>query len=190
MSENPIAISSLNDFIFCPVSIYFHGLEADEEKVLSQDSYQINGTAAHEKCDSAAYSSKKEMLQGISVYSSRFDLCGKIDVFDSEKGILTERKKSIKTVYDGYVFQVYGQYFSLIDMGYFVKELRLYSMDNNKTYNIPLPEESVGYFSKFEKLLAEIKSFDFSSFRQDNASKCAKCIYEPLCSFSLLQGDN
>ena len=24
MSENPIAITSLNDFVFCPVSIYFH----------------------------------------------------------------------------------------------------------------------------------------------------------------------
>ena len=27
MSESPIPISNLNDFIFCPVSIYFHGLD-------------------------------------------------------------------------------------------------------------------------------------------------------------------
>ncbi len=45
MSEEPIAISSLNDFVFCPVSIYFHSLETDEENLLGQDSYQLNGTA-------------------------------------------------------------------------------------------------------------------------------------------------
>ena len=31
MSENPILISNLNDFIFCPVSIYFHSLEKDAD---------------------------------------------------------------------------------------------------------------------------------------------------------------
>jgi CRISPR-associated exonuclease Cas4 len=68
MSENPIIISNLNDFIFCPVSIYFHTLEEDEDKVLNQDSFQLNGSAAHEKSDSAAYSTKKSMLQGAAVY--------------------------------------------------------------------------------------------------------------------------
>ena len=27
MSEQPLSISNLNDFIFCPVSIYFHSLD-------------------------------------------------------------------------------------------------------------------------------------------------------------------
>ena len=67
MSENPIAISTLNDFIFCPVSIYFHSLET-EEKIMFQDSYQLNGTEAHKSSDAATYSTKKSMLQGISVY--------------------------------------------------------------------------------------------------------------------------
>lgn len=101
MSENPIAISSLNDFIFCPVSIYFHHLEVNGESLLFQDSYQINGTNAHKTLDSATYSSKKNMLQGVGVYSSKYNLYGKIDLFDTEKGILTERKKKIKVVYDG-----------------------------------------------------------------------------------------
>lgn len=47
MSENPIAISKLNEFIFCPASIYFHSLEEDENKLLYQDSFQLNGTDAH-----------------------------------------------------------------------------------------------------------------------------------------------
>lgn len=39
MSEHPIAISKINDFIFCPVSIYFHALE-EEENVLVQNAEQ------------------------------------------------------------------------------------------------------------------------------------------------------
>ena len=39
MSEEPLIISNLNYFIFCPVSIYFHSLE-DGEDILTKDSYQ------------------------------------------------------------------------------------------------------------------------------------------------------
>lgn len=99
MSENPISISMLNDFIFCPVSIYFHSLETDE-KVLYQDAAQINGTYAHKNSDTGAYSSKKNMLQGVSVFCQEFNIYGKIDIFDIENVILTERKKKIKTIYD------------------------------------------------------------------------------------------
>lgn len=63
MSEEPISISNLNDFIFCPVSIYFHSLESDEENLLGQDSFQLNGTAAHEKSYSGKYSSRYFVLK-------------------------------------------------------------------------------------------------------------------------------
>lgn len=187
MSENPISVSSLNDFIFCPVSIYFHMLESTEN-ILSQDTAQINGTHSHKNSDTAAYSTKKSMLQGISVYCMKYNLCGKIDVFDADKGILTERKKNIKTVYDGYVFQLYAQYFSLTEMGYNVKKIRLYSMDTNKTYDIDLPENNPDMMNKFIKLLDDVNTFSFENFRQTNMEKCNNCIYEPLCSFSLKKG--
>lgn len=130
MSEEPIAISNLNDFIFCPVSIYFHSLE-DGDDILTKDSYQLNGSNAHRKSDSATYSTRKSVLQGIGIYCEKYNLVGKIDVFDTKSGILTERKKKITKIYDGYVFQIYAQYFSLIEMGYKVVKLRLYSMDDN-----------------------------------------------------------
>ena len=185
MSENPILISNLNDFIFCPVSIYFHSLEEDAEKVLTQDSYQLNGSAAHEKVDSAAYSTRKSMLQGIPVYCEKYNLIGKIDTFDSAKGILTERKKKIKTVYDGYVFQLYAQYFALKEMGYTVRQMRLYSMDDNKVYPVEIPEDDPEMHMKFEKLLVDMDAFDFSAFRQENPQRCRFCIYEPMCSYSI-----
>lgn len=188
MSENPIAISNLNDFIFCPASIYFHGLE-EEEKLLMQNSDQLNGTASHKHSDLATYSTKKTVLQGIGVYCGQYNLCGKIDVFDVKAGILSERKKKIKTIYDGYVFQLYAQYFALTEMGYQVHQIRLYSMDDNKVYPVKTPTEDAKMFQKFEHLIEEFRSFSLESFKQENSAKCEKCIYEPLCSFSLLKGD-
>lgn len=187
MSENPISISALNDFIFCPVSIYFHSLET-EENILFQGTAQINGTHSHRKSDTAAYSTKKCMLQGISVYSQKYNLCGKIDTLDADTGILTERKKKIKAIYDGYVFQLYAQYFSLTEMGYTVHELRLYSMDTNKVYKIELPENNSVMFTKFRRLLDDINVFSFDGFKQGNEGKCNNCIYEPLCCFSVKNG--
>ena len=175
MSEEPIAISNLNDFIFCPVSIYFHSLE-DGDDILTKDSYQLNGSNAH-------------VLQGIGIYCEKYNLVGKIDVFDTKSGILTERKKKITKIYDGYVFQIYAQYFSLIEMGYKVVKLHLYSMDDNKVYDIPLPEIDANMFEKFEKLILELNGFSFENFKQSNELKCKKCIYEPLCSYSCLKED-
>jgi CRISPR-associated exonuclease Cas4 len=184
--DNPIMISYLNDFIFCPVSIYFHQLYGDQEKITYQCSDQLNGTHAHRAVDSGTYSTKKEMLQGIAVYSEKFNLMGKIDVFDNEKGILTERKKKIKVIYDGYVFQIYAQYYALVEMGYTVHSLRLYSMDDNKSYSIKLPEEDDVMNTKFLTLLSDIEKFQIADFQQENAEKCRHCIYESACSQSAL----
>lgn len=67
MSEQSLAISQLNDFIFCPVSIFFHSLET-EENIMVQDSFQLNGTNAHQHTDSVAYSTEKSVLQGVSEF--------------------------------------------------------------------------------------------------------------------------
>ncbi len=188
MSETPLIISNLNDFIFCPVSIYFHSLD-NENGILNKDSYQLNGTDAHKNSDFATYSTKRSMLQEIGVYCEKYNIVGKIDTFDTKTGMLTERKKKITQIYDGYVFQLYAQYFSLTEMGYTVSKLNLYSMDDNKVYNVILPEKDVDMFEKFENLISEINAFSFDDFIQDNVFKCRKCIYEPLCSYSCLKGE-
>lgn len=107
-------------------------------------------------------------------------------MYDKKKKILTEKKKHIKTIYDGYIFQLYAQYFALEEMGFKIKELRLYSMDDNKVYNINLPENDKEMFNKFEKLIVDIRNFDIHAFVQNNKSKCEKCIYECACDRSLL----
>ena len=123
MTEYPILISNINDFVFCPISVYFSGQYADMEKKLFQSKKQINGTAAHQKIDTKKYSTKKNILQSKEVYCEKYGVIGKIDSFDMENGILCERKKHISKIYDGYVFQLYAQCFSLREMGYKVKKI-------------------------------------------------------------------
>jgi len=49
--DDAILLSQLNDFIFCPVSIYFHNLYGNMEKALYQGHAQLTGTAAHKTID-------------------------------------------------------------------------------------------------------------------------------------------
>ena len=72
--DDYILISWLNDFIFCPVSIYFHQLYGSKETMLYQNRDQISGKAAHKTVDEKSYSTRKDVLQGISVeyYTANF----------------------------------------------------------------------------------------------------------------------
>lgn len=184
--EETILITYLNDFIYCPVSIYFHKLYGNMKQDLYQTEYQINGTDAHKTIDNHTYSSRKDILQGIDVYTEKYNIIGKIDVFDIKTGILTERKNNIVEIYDGYIFQLYAQYFALKEMGYKVNKIRFHSIKDNKNYNINLPEDDKEMFQKFEKIVQDIKEFDMENFKQTNENKCKKCIYEPSCDRSLL----
>lgn len=184
--ENPITFTQLNDFVFCPASIFFHGFYGERDKMSYQGKPQIAGTHAHKAVDSGTYSTRKNILQGIEVYSSKYDLVGKIDLYDADTKILTERKKKIKVIYDGYVFQLYAQYFSMLEMGYDVVELRLQSMDDRKFYPVALPKQDEIMFKRFEDTITAMQITNLDNFKQTNIEKCRNCIYEPACDRSLL----
>lgn len=182
--EEVILISYLNDFIFCPVSIYFHKLYGNLDKNMYQSTYQISGTDSHKAIDEHKYSSRKNILQGIDIYSSEFGLEGKIDLFDTNKGILTERKYKVNKIYDGYVFQLYAQYYALTEMGYVVNRMRIHSIVDNKNYEIDIPKDNPQMDNEFRKLIDDIHKFDIEKFVQTNRKKCEQCIYEPSCDRS------
>ena len=91
-----LKITYLNDFIFCPLSIYYHQLYGDMTERLYYDNAQLDGKVAHSAIDEKRYSTHKNILQGIDVYSDEFKLCGKIEkasestVTVDKKGIVTE----------------------------------------------------------------------------------------------------
>ena len=176
-----LKISYLNDFIFCPLSIYYHQLYGSLSERLYYGAPQLDGKATHEAIDEKRYSTHKNILQSLDIYSDEYKLCGKIDIFDTEKGLLTERKKHIETIYDGYVFQLYAQCLCMREMGYTVKQLRFYSSDDNKVYPVPLPEDDVQMFEKFKATNKAMQNFNMKSFVPQNEDKCKNCIYNDFC---------
>jgi len=97
--EDYIKLSTLNDFVFCPKSIYYHNLYDSYAKRLYQQEAQIAGTLAHESIDTGTYSTRRDVLQGMSVYSETYHIAGKIDLFYVKEGKLVERKKFAPKIY-------------------------------------------------------------------------------------------
>jgi len=177
--DDYIQISKLNDFIFCPKSIYYHAVYEDYDQKMFHRQAQTVGSIVHENIDDHCYSTSKKYLQGLEVYCEKYKLMGKIDIFDKEEGILIERKFKVSEIYDGYLYQLYAQAFCLGEMGYQVNKLLIHSLSDNKRYEIALPEgEELG---KFEKLINDIRTYDFNNIIETNLNKCNNCIYSELC---------
>lgn len=178
--EPYIQISQLNDFIFCPKSIFFHKLYGKYSASLYHDLPQTAGKLAHEVIDKNKYSSRKRYIQSLALYSEKYNLCGKLDIYDIETCSIIERKNRVKKIYDGYIYQLYAQYFCMVEMEYEVKELFLHSLQDNKRYQIKLPDTDST--ASFEALIKAINNFDpeEKGFTQ-NPEKCRHCIYNQLC---------
>jgi len=180
--EEYIQISKLNDFIFCPKSMYLHSIYEGLNTKVYHSHYQTVGKLNHECIDKKKYSSaRKSILQGIEVYSQKYKLAGKIDLYFKDKKELMERKTKISRVYDGYKFQLYAQYFCLLEEGYAVEKISIHSLKDNKKYFIDIPDKKE--VEKFEILLNKIKDFSICKDRIiKNKNKCEKCIYNNLCN--------
>lgn len=181
--EPYILISNLNDFIFCPRSIYFHNLYGGYTQKNYHRKAQTRGKAAHKTIDEDEYSTSKHIITSLPVYSQTYGIGGKIDIYDSKKKILIERKYKITTIYDGYRYQLYAQYFAMIEAGYEVEKLAFHSLSDNKRHFIDIPDTTE--VSVFNNLVNEMKSFDPTDDFSPNVNKCNNCIYNELCDLSL-----
>lgn len=180
--EDYIQISKLNDFIFCPFSLYYHTLYENFSEKTYHGTPQTVGKIKHEAVDNKKYSTSKHILQGIDVHSEELGICGKIDIFDTKESHLIERKNKIVKIYDGYLLQIHGQYYSLKEMGYDPKRLSFYSMVDNKRYPCSLPTNKD--YQKLIKITEEIRNFDLEKAYKNikrNSAKCNNCIYHELC---------
>ncbi len=173
-----IQISKINDFVFCPHSLYFHSVYENFNKNQYKARPQIAGTIAHKTVDENRFSSRKNILQGTEVFSNKYGILGKIDIYDKDKKELIERKRKIKKIYEGYFFQLYAQKLCLEEMGYKVKKMKLYSMIDNKVYPINLSSKQI---NKFNHTLKDMRGFDLTISKCTNPDKCENCIYRELC---------
>lgn len=186
--EEILPITNLNDFLFCPRSLYYGNIF---RRSLGQDGYQQSpqkvGLAAHRTVDEGSYSSRKSILTGMMVYCEKYGLLGRIDVYDESTRTVTERKWSISAVWEGFRLQLHAQYFALEEMGFPVAYLRLHSQKDNQTYEVPLPTEQDAH--RLEEVIAQMRAFRFETPYSPNPRKCAGCIYRELCDI-YAEGEN
>jgi len=177
-----IQISKINDFIFCPYSLYIHSIYEDFSEDVYHRIYQKRGKIKHKNIDNSFYSSSKRFLQGVSIFSSKYKLIGKLDIYDTQEKYLIERKFVIKKIFDGYKYQLYAEYFCLIERNYEVKKLFLHSLSDNKRYEINIPNKKEQ--DEFEDVLKRMRSFSFNTHPPVLSNKkCENCIYFNLCNF-------
>lgn len=164
--------------MYCPASLYLHTMfEGFSEKTF-HDTPQVVGKLKHTAIDEKTYSSAKRYLVGIDVYSTNYNIAGKVDIYDLKTKTLIERKAKIQKVYDGYRYQLYAQYFCLQDMGYEVSSMVIRSLDDNKTYTIPIPKKKEQ--KEFGVVLKQMRSFDPRSLYAHSCPKCEQSIYGTL----------
>ena len=147
-----------------------------------QEEAQVAGTIAHEAIDKKKYSTRKDILQSLDVYSQELGIAGKIDTFYIKEWKLVERKNKIEKIYLWYKYQLWGQMFCLEEMWYKVHKMEFYSMQDNKKYRLYRP--STEELKKFQATLERYRRFSpmRDNWRQ-NTVKCRKCIYRELCDY-------
>ncbi len=177
--ESYIPISNINDFVFCPKSIYFHKLYQKYNEAIYHQESQRNGKIAHESIDQKKYSSEKKWITNLDVYSQKYGLCGKIDMLNTKDNHLIERKNKIFKIYDGYKYQLWAQMFCLQEMGHRVERLFIHSLTDNKRTEIEKPD--LYQKTKFENTLKRMRSYSITQDINTNINKCSKCIYNELC---------
>lgn len=175
-----IQISKINDFLFCPRSLYFHSIYEGYDQSTYHSKDQTAGSRAHDRIESGQYSSSKRYVSGIPVASETYGLTGKIDIYDAEAKVLIERKRELKKLHLGHKYQLYAQMLCMREMGYVVDGLKIHSLVDNRNYDIPLPQPEE--WGEFLKVIETMQTADPASFPlQENLAKCRGCIYRPLC---------
>ena len=186
MMEDYIPISTLNDFIFCPYSIYLHNVYMETDEGLYHATPQTRGKIAHEAVDSKRASNRADDLLALPVLSEEYGLIGKIDIYRGKEHKLIERKYQLKNIYQGQIYQLWAQYLCMVEMGYVVESIAFYEISTNKMIPVSLPDE--GQKAEFRAFLETYRSFDPSAPLKTNANKCRHCIYCNMCD--KMEGEN
>jgi len=180
--ETFLPITYLNDFVFCPYSIYLHQVFDNNSEDLYSAKPQLQGKIAHkdiDEFDEDTEPTKETTLKGIYVISMKLGIYGKIDTYYTKEKKLVESKYQITTIYRGYYYQLWSQYFALIEMGYPIHALYFYSIRDEKYFDVPIPSEKE--YKELRTHIRHIAWFDFDTFTQTNLKKCMHCIYASLC---------
>jgi CRISPR-associated protein Cas4 len=177
--DDYIAISTLNDFIFCPYSIYLHNVYMETDEVVYHATPQTRGRIAHETVDEKRTCNRADELQSLSVISHIYGLTGKIDIYRGREKKLIERKYQLKNIYQGQIYQLWAQYLCMVEVGYEVQAIAFYEICTNKMIPMELPTEE--QLTQFQRFINTYRNYDPSEPIRTNRNKCKHCIYCSLC---------
>ena len=161
--EDYISISTLNDFIFCPYSIYLHNVYMESDEGLYHATPQTRGKITHETIDKKKASNRADDLQALPIFSER----------------LIERKDNLKQIFQGQIYQLWAQYLCLVEMGYAVQTLAFYEISTNKMIPVDIPNDEG--LRGFELFLERYRLYDPTAPLATNKNKCRHCIYCNIC---------
>ena len=176
--EQYIRITNINDFLFCPRSLYLHSIYENFNTSLYHQEPQVLGTQIHAAVDDRRYSTSKHILQGLSVYSAEYGIMGKIDIYDARKMALTERKTQVKVMHEGYKLQLHAQYVCLKEMGHEVLFMYVYSAKDNKRHAVLPPTQKE--LARLKSILNQMRHVTPDTLRSHSCKRCESHIYEAL----------
>ncbi|MBQ3368581.1 type V CRISPR-associated protein Cas4 [bacterium] len=177
--EEYISISTLNDFIFCPYSIYLHNVYMETDETMYHASPQTRGKLAHEATDNKTSTNRSDVLLSLPVYSERFGIMGKIDQYKVKEKRLIERKYQLKKIFQGQIYQLWAQMFCMREMGYQVESIAFYEISTNKMIPVDMPNSEDE--KEFEEFITRFRNYDPAQNFTPNPNKCEHCIYCNLC---------
>lgn len=141
---------------------------------------QEKGKNAHESVDHKTADHRADVLLSLPVYSEEYGLMGKVDVFRKREKRLIERKFQLKQIFQGQIYQLWGQMLCLREMGQEVDSLAFYEISTNKTIPVAMPSEEE--LKAFKDFLTTVRSYTPGSTPLTiNPNKCRHCIYSNLC---------
>ena len=139
----------------------------------------------HAPSDSKSSSTKAADIYNLPIYSERFGLMGKIDVYHSDRKQLVERKYQLKQIFQGQIYQLWAQMFCMREMGYEVESIAFYEISTNKMIpiNMPTKEEE----KQFEEFIKRFHAYKPELSLPINENKCRHCIYCNLCDKTVVE---
>jgi len=140
---------------------------------------QTQGKASHETIEQKKYSSRKADISALSVFCDELGIKGKIDIYKGNEKLLIERKHKLAKIYQGQIYQLWAQYFCMIEMGYEVEKLAFYAISTNTTFPVDIPKEAQK--QELKNFIQQFKNYNPSQEISVNINKCAHCIYCNLC---------
>ena len=183
MIDNYINITTLNDFLFCPYSIYLHNAFMDMDGDVFVAKPQVRGKAAHKEIDERTLSVEPDDVQSLKVFSIELGLVGVIDLYRKNERHLIEFKYKVgDSLFLGQKAQLWAQYFCLSEMGSQVEKISVYEKSTGIFHDVKIPANDVKQI--LTDLIRKFREFDFSQPMEVSTKKCTYCIYCNLCHFT------